>query len=216
MPDIDPCLAPPIIGGRIGSPQGWRRRQDGSDRWHNGVDIMAPEGTPILAIADGIIDRVYAAGAPGVRGYGNVVLLRHAHAGEWFSMYAHCASTRADEGATVRTGEAIATVGSTAGYPDRPAFQWSGPHLHLEAVSRWPLRAEDLAHRFDVAATLAALGIDASGRFRWIGCGATAAPRAQAPGAPPPPTPAAAPGRSDLALPILALGVIIAARRRRT
>jgi len=199
----DPCWAPPILGGRIGSGQGWRLRPSGLWKWHSGVDILAPAGTPILAIADGTIDQVYPSGAAGVHGYGNVILLRHA--GDWFSMHAHCLWTRQDRGAFVPQRQTIAAVGNTAGYPDRPTFAWAAAHLHLECVSDWPLRPDDLAHRYDVRATLEALGIDTSGRFRWRSCaGSTAAPpRAQAPGA------------AGDALPLLALGVIVILERRR-
>lgn len=198
----DPLWAPPILGGHIGSPQGWRLRPGGLYKWHNGVDIGAPRGTLILAIADGTIAGVYPSGTPGVRGYGNVILLRHA--GGWFSAHGHCDTTRQDLGAAVRQAEPIATVGSTAGYPDRPAFQWSAPHLHLECVSRWPLRYDDLARRYDVRATLEALGIDTSGRFRWkVGAGVQVRP----------PAPAGAGAGADL--PLLAFGLIILSRRIR-
>lgn len=85
--------------------------------FHDGIDISAPEGTPILAVADGEV--VYSSQ---LRGYGNLVIVRHA-AGI-VSVYAHNQSNLVREGQKIERGEVIAKVGSTG--------RVTGPHLHFE------------------------------------------------------------------------------------
>lgn len=85
--------------------------------FHDGVDIAAPEGTPIRAIADGEV--IYS---DQLRGYGNIVILRHD--GGIVSVYAHNQANLVREGQRVARGEEIAKVGSTG--------RVSGPHLHFE------------------------------------------------------------------------------------
>ena len=85
--------------------------------FHDGIDIAAPEGTPILAIERGEV--VYS---EQLRGYGNIVILRHA--GGIISVYAHNQVNLVREGQPVERGSIIAKVGSTG--------RVSGPHLHFE------------------------------------------------------------------------------------
>lgn len=112
------------VEGRITSKFGPRR---GSS--HDGVDIAAPLGTPILAAASG---EVLYSGA--LRGYGHIVILRHR--GGYATVYAHNQKNLAREGEMVRRGQAIARVGQTG--------RASGPHLHFEVrkdnLARNPLR----------------------------------------------------------------------------
>ena len=88
-------------------------------RAHTGVDFAAPQGTRVIAAADGTI---VSAGSRG--GYGNAVEIRHG--GSISTLYAHLSGfakgTRA--GARVRQGEPIGYVGAT-GYA-------TGAHLHYE------------------------------------------------------------------------------------
>ena len=85
--------------------------------FHDGIDIAAPEGTPILAIEAGEV--IYS---DQLRGYGNMVIVRHA--GGIVSVYAHNESNLVREGQSVVRGEVVARVGSTG--------RVSGPHLHFE------------------------------------------------------------------------------------
>ena len=85
--------------------------------FHDGIDIAAPEGTRIHAIERGEV--VYS---DELRGYGNIVIIRHAAA--MVSVYAHNQINLVREGQQVERGEVIATVGSTG--------RVTGPHLHFE------------------------------------------------------------------------------------
>ena len=88
-------------------------------RAHNGVDYGAPIGTPVRAVADGVVDFADRQG-----GYGNLLVLRHQ--GKYSTAYAHLNgfARSVKPGAKIRQGDVVAYVGSTG---------WStGPHLHYE------------------------------------------------------------------------------------
>jgi murein DD-endopeptidase MepM/ murein hydrolase activator NlpD len=87
-------------------------------RPHLGTDFAAPTGTPVMAIADGVITFMGWKGANG-----NLVVLKHDYGYETY--YAHLSSFKKGlkVGATVRQKDVIAYVGSTGAS--------TGPHLHL-------------------------------------------------------------------------------------
>lgn len=107
------ALAWPLEGGSLSSRFG--RRGSGV---HEGLDLVAAAGTPVLAAAAGVV--IYA--GSGVRGYGNLVLLRHR--GGVVTVYAHNRRNHVREGQGVRRGEVIAEVGRTG--------RASANHLHFE------------------------------------------------------------------------------------
>ncbi|UOE45582.1 M23 family metallopeptidase [Agromyces larvae] len=102
---------------------GWRNDPyTGERRFHAGSDLPAPAGTPILAIADGIVT---FAGQRGT--YGGLIVLEHTVGGERVaSYYAHMYETgiHVADGTSVAAGQHIGDVGS--------AGKSTGPHLHLE------------------------------------------------------------------------------------
>jgi murein DD-endopeptidase MepM/ murein hydrolase activator NlpD len=109
----------PVAGGAIGSNAGWRFHPILKyTRCHAGSDIGAGSGTPIRAVASGI---VVSAGYNG--GYGNFTTI--AHGNGVTSSYAHQSSIGVSNGQTVSRGQTIGRVGSTG--------LSSGPHLHFEA-----------------------------------------------------------------------------------
>jgi murein DD-endopeptidase MepM/ murein hydrolase activator NlpD len=91
----------------------------GYERFHAGVDLGAPLGTPIVAAADG---RVVSAGWRG--GYGRAVQI--AHSGGLDTLYGHMSRIAAAPGEMVRRGEVIGYVGSSG--------LSTGPHLHFEVT----------------------------------------------------------------------------------
>jgi lipoprotein NlpD len=72
-----------------------------------GIDIAGQKGQPVKAAGPGIV--VYA--GSGVRGYGNLILLKHND--EYLSAYAHNDSLRVRENDVVEAGEVIATMGDS-------------------------------------------------------------------------------------------------------
>jgi murein DD-endopeptidase MepM/ murein hydrolase activator NlpD len=85
--------------GRYGPIDQWRRR--------DGIDIAARRGAPVLAAQDGIV--AYA--GDGIRGYGQMVLLRHDQ--DYITTYAHNATLLVRAGDIVRRGQVIARVGDS-------------------------------------------------------------------------------------------------------
>ncbi len=92
-------------------------------RPHDGIDIGAPENTPVRAAAAGEV--VYASHR--LTGYGNLIIIRHTR--DMFTAYAHNRVNLVRPGQHVKQGQIIARVGHTG--------RASGPHLHFE-VRRGP------------------------------------------------------------------------------
>jgi len=104
--------------GRISSDYGARHDPiHGHESHHGGMDIAAPQGTPVLAMADGVVVRAGLSGA-----YGNLVELRHSSGA--VTRYAHQDRLDVRAGDSVQAGQQLGTVGSTG--------RSTGHHLHLE------------------------------------------------------------------------------------
>ena len=84
---------------------------------HSGIDVAAPNGTPIKAPAGGEV--IYDGW---LRGYGRVVVLDHGRG--YSTLYAHLSASLVKEGQVVKSGATIARVGRTG--------NTTGPHLHFE------------------------------------------------------------------------------------
>jgi murein DD-endopeptidase MepM/ murein hydrolase activator NlpD len=96
--------------------------------FHDGIDISAPEGTPVYAVRDGRV--IYSDEIPG---YGNIVIVEHGN--DLVTVYAHNERNEVSQGDFVRQGEEISRVGRTG--------RTSGANLHFEIrlqnVARNPL-----------------------------------------------------------------------------
>lgn len=119
--NLDPIYSVDHLGS-----YGFEDDREGS---HVGIDIRVPEGTPIRAIANGIVTRI----SDDPQGFGEYVVIRHPNMPDpsnpkstttLHSVYAHLSSILMSEGMTVRKGEEIGASGST-GFA-------SGPHLHFQ------------------------------------------------------------------------------------
>ena len=103
-------------------PWGWRYSESkGAWRMHTGVDLAAPQGTPVLAAKAGRVALVQSLG-----GYGNTVLLDHGDGVE--TLYAHLQQALVREGDWIGQGAQLGTVGTTGAA--------TGPHLHFELRNR--------------------------------------------------------------------------------
>jgi hypothetical protein len=100
------------LRGRITSMYGWRH-----GRHHDGVDIAARMGKPIVAAANGTV--IFSGWRSG---YGRMVVIQH---NRWLkTVYGHTSQNYVRKGEKVTQGQVIALVGSTG--------RSTGPHLHFE------------------------------------------------------------------------------------
>jgi murein DD-endopeptidase MepM/ murein hydrolase activator NlpD len=112
----------PVKGAKLTSPYGMRYHPVRKvNTMHTGIDLAAPLGTPIRAVADGrVIDSRPA------NGYGYIIIIDHG--GGISTLYAHMypQSVKVSVGQSVSRGAPIAEVGNNG---------WStGPHLHFEVL----------------------------------------------------------------------------------
>jgi murein DD-endopeptidase MepM/ murein hydrolase activator NlpD len=104
---------------RIG--QGWGAPRDGGRRRHQGIDLLAPAGIPLVAVASGHITRLSNLD----RGRGGISLwLRDARGTAYY--YAHNQHNLVRLGQRVRAGQLLARVGATGNAKGGP------PHLHFQ------------------------------------------------------------------------------------
>ncbi|MEM9429894.1 MAG: DUF5930 domain-containing protein [Pseudomonadota bacterium] len=113
-----PYAMPVTAAHRFTSGFGTRRDpKTGARRAHNGIDLAAPRGTPILSTADGVV--VFAARQSG---YGNLIKIRHEFGFE--TVYAHLNKIHVAEGDRIARGDHIGDMGTTG--------RSTGVHLHYE------------------------------------------------------------------------------------
>lgn len=123
----------PVLGALTspfgGRPDPFSGEDTGPGEFHTGVDIAAPEGTPVHVTADGVVAK-----ASWESGYGKLVIVDHGHGIETY--YAHLSQFLVIPGEEVRAGEVIALSGGTG--------RATAPHLHYEVrihgtpVNPWP------------------------------------------------------------------------------
>jgi len=90
---------------------------------HNGVDIIAPEGTPVYATADGLVRKVEQAFEEG-KGRGMYIIIDHENG--FSTLYSQLSAYNTSEGKEVKQGDKIGYVGSSG--------ISTGPHLHYEVM----------------------------------------------------------------------------------
>ena len=112
----------PIRGAyRVTSPYGFRNETvyvDHEPQFHNGVDIAALAGSPVVATANGCVQFT----GYDEDGYGKLVVIDHGH--DVKTYYAHLSEIKVKSGQCIKRGETIASVGNTG--------KSTGPHLHYE------------------------------------------------------------------------------------
>ncbi len=105
------------VKGRISTSYGLQRYVNGHFSYrHRGMDIAAPQGTPVLAAADGVV----ALADDSFQLHGHTIVLDHGHAVE--TIYLHLSEIDVKPGTRVTRGQQIGRVGKTG--------VATGPHLH--------------------------------------------------------------------------------------
>lgn len=107
----------------VALPYGWQiNPHSGEVFFHSGVDLVAAVGTPVEAIAPGVVAFAKEQGS-----YGKLVIINHS--GGLQSRYAHLDTIKVTAGQQVKKGDVLGTVGTTG----QPAAKQ--PHLHFEVRS---------------------------------------------------------------------------------
>ncbi len=126
-----PQLGFPVQGVGNGAVQSfWGAEREGGRRAHEGVDIFAKKGTPLVAVTDGVITKV---GTNNLGG--NVVWLQDSKRGLSI-YYAHLDQQLVQSGQRVSRGDTIGTVGNSGNAKTTP------PHLHF-GIYTWNRGAID-------------------------------------------------------------------------
>jgi len=123
-----PGLVVPVQGIRAADLQDTFGDSRAGERMHEALDIMAPAGTPVLAAADGHVEKLFDSER------GGLAIYQFEPTGTWCYYYAHLQSYAPGlaEGAPVKRGDVIGFVGST-GNADPAA-----PHLHFAVFALTP------------------------------------------------------------------------------
>lgn len=116
---VSKSLAFPVAGKKSNIGSYWGARRDGGRRKHQGIDIFARKGTPVVAISDGII--VAKDHTP----IGGKTLWLKSSDHTFTAYYAHLDKQKVKEGQYVRKGQVIGTVGNTGNAKTTPS------HLHF-------------------------------------------------------------------------------------
>lgn len=115
-----PALRFPVVDARSADLQSrFGDPRDGGRRSHEGVDIFASRGTPVVSASDGVVMRVGESGLGG-----RVIWIWDPSRGLRY-YYAHLQEQRVSTGERVRAGDVIGTVGNTGNARTTP------PHLHF-------------------------------------------------------------------------------------
>ncbi|NCP67869.1 peptidoglycan DD-metalloendopeptidase family protein [Candidatus Peregrinibacteria bacterium] len=94
---------------------------------HMGIDLVASQGTDVLAAAEGVVNKV----TTDASGYSYLII---EHGPDLYTVYGHISNALVEEGEVVAAGQKVAWSGGTPGTPGAGFFT-SGPHLHFEVFS---------------------------------------------------------------------------------
>ena len=102
------------VRGRVVAAYGAKTNGKAND----GINVAVPEGTPVKAAEDGVV--AYAGNE--LKGYGNLILVRHANG--YVTAYAHASELLVKRGETIKRGQTIAKSGQSG--------EAGSPQLHFE------------------------------------------------------------------------------------
>jgi len=115
-----PMYGFPVAGkGNAAIQSFWEAPRDGGKRTHEGIDIFAKKGTPVVAVTDGVISDTGDRGLGGKQVWQRNGLFGHS------LYYAHLDEIAVTSGASVKIGDTLGYVGNTGNAKGGP------PHLHF-------------------------------------------------------------------------------------
>lgn len=133
----------------------WGASRDGGRRTHEGVDIFAQKGTPVVAISDGYVSRVEE-----TRIGGKVIWVRDAIRNQAY-YYAHLDEFLTVQGARVNKGDTLGTVGNTGNAINTPS------HLHF-GIYHIRRPRDPLPFIHNVAERIPSVAADTSQLGHWV------------------------------------------------
>ena len=152
-----PSLGFPVVGaGNAAIRSRWGDDRDAGRRRHEGIDIFAPRGTPVVAAVPGRIVNV------GETGLGGRVIWLHDTERNQNLYYAHLDRQLAVEGEEVRQGDTIGFVGNTGNARTTP------PHLHFGIYRRGQGAINPFHYVWQPPAEPPALTADSAALGRWV------------------------------------------------
>lgn len=128
-----PSVSFPVAGkGNRDIQSFWGASRDGGGRSHEGVDIFAPRGTPVVAVAEGFVTRTGNQGLGGKQ-----VWLRDGILGNSY-YYAHLDTILTESGKQVKTGDTLGRIGNTGNAAGGPTHLHFGIYTSGGAVDPYP------------------------------------------------------------------------------
>jgi murein DD-endopeptidase MepM/ murein hydrolase activator NlpD len=132
--NVGASLVFPVAGKKSNVGSFWGdARGDGGERSHEGIDIFAKKGTPVIAVADGEILSKHSTPL------GGKVLWLQPKGKLWTAYYAHLDKQLVKEGDRVRKGQVIGTVGNTGNVRTTPAHLHFGVYTWEGAIDPYPV-----------------------------------------------------------------------------
>ncbi|MGI5873543.1 MAG: XkdQ/YqbQ family protein [Bacillota bacterium] len=143
---------------RMSSGYGYRICPFHGREFHDGIDLAAPGGSPILAFKSGVVTRAVKSSS----GYGNCLYIQHENG--LLSFYGHCRTLLVGTGAKVNAGQKIALVGTTGSSTGNHLH--FGVHLNDKSVNPQNyVKPTDTASKLAAATTAAGSGTTVSALF---------------------------------------------------
>jgi len=122
----------PVAGKKSNIGSFWGDSRDGGARRHEGIDIFAKKGTPVVAICDGVIS------SKGTFPRGGKILWLQSASQPWAAYYAHLDQWKVREGQFVHKGQVLGTVGNTGNARYTPSHLHFGIYSSRGAVNPLP------------------------------------------------------------------------------
>lgn len=129
---VSRSLVFPVSGKKSHVGSFWGDQRDGGRRKHEGIDIFAKKGTPVVAICDGVI----ASRDNG--GIGGKTISLESEDYPWSAYYAHLDKQYVREGQYVKKGQVLGTVGNTGNARYTPSHLHFGIYKSSGAINPLP------------------------------------------------------------------------------
>ncbi len=122
----------PLKDGELSIGSDFYQKRCGGRCRHSALDIRAAQGTPLVAMGDGVVRAI--TGASSLCGFGIQIETRDDSGQRWRTLYCHMSKITVKRGQTVKKGQSVGLSGGTPG--TYGSGNTTAPHLHLELRQR--------------------------------------------------------------------------------